>query len=164
MSILRRLQKYPRILETAYRMTVVLIRRLEPILRKIGLERLLGLFFIGEKMTKGAIFDCQMCGQCILHDTGMTCPMTCPKNMRNGPCGGVRMNGKCEIIPEMDCIWVKAWERAESMNFYGDKIQIIQAPLDKRLQDTSSWLNMLDQRDIQKPINWISLNDIPTTD
>ena len=36
-----------------------------------------------EEVGKGAVFDCQMCGQCILHSTGMTCPMTCPKNLRN---------------------------------------------------------------------------------
>nr|WP_245947992.1 methylenetetrahydrofolate reductase C-terminal domain-containing protein [Halomonas montanilacus] len=29
-----------------------------------------------------------MCGQCILSSTGMSCPMNCPKSLRNGPCGG----------------------------------------------------------------------------
>ena len=53
-----------------------------------------------------------MCGQCVLHDTGMTCPMTCPKTLRNGPCGGVREDGHCEVKPEMRCVWVKADERA----------------------------------------------------
>ena len=38
-----------------------------------------------------------MCGQCVLHSTGMTCPMTCPKTLRNGPCGGVREDGDCEV-------------------------------------------------------------------
>ncbi len=49
-----------------------------------------------EKISKEAIFDCRMCGQCILHSTGLACPMRCPKNLRNGPCGGVRANGNCE--------------------------------------------------------------------
>ena len=26
--------------------------------------------------------------------------MNCPKTLRNGPCGGVRQNGGCEIKPE----------------------------------------------------------------
>ena len=41
------------------------------------------------------------------------CPMTCPKNMRNGPCGGT-FNGQCEVIPEQACIWVEVYERAKS--------------------------------------------------
>jgi hypothetical protein len=36
----------------------------------------------------------------------MSCPMNCPKSIRNGPCGGVRLNGHCEIKPEMRCVWV----------------------------------------------------------
>ena len=43
----------------------------------------------------------------------MSCPMNCPKNLRNGPCGGVRENGHCEVKPEMKCVWVQAWEGAE---------------------------------------------------
>jgi hypothetical protein len=74
------------------------------------------------------------------------------------------MDGKCEIKPEMDCVWVKAWERSASMSIYGEKIQAIQPPLDRRLQDSSAWLNMLDHPDSIKPANWISLNDIPTMD
>jgi len=31
-----------------------------------------------EATTKKMVFGCKMCGQCILHETGMTCPMGCP--------------------------------------------------------------------------------------
>ncbi|MGA1216231.1 MAG: methylenetetrahydrofolate reductase C-terminal domain-containing protein, partial [Candidatus Nanopelagicales bacterium] len=40
-----------------------------------------------EHAVKKPVWDCRMCGQCVLHSTGMTCPMTCPKTLRNGPCG-----------------------------------------------------------------------------
>src|SRR5256885_1250612 len=40
-----------------------------------------------EHAVKGRVFGCQMCGQGVLHSTGLTCPMTCPKTLRNGPCG-----------------------------------------------------------------------------
>ena len=34
-----------------------------------------------EHAVKSPIWGCQMCGQCVLHDTGLTCPMTCPKTL-----------------------------------------------------------------------------------
>ena len=64
-----------------------------------------------EYTIKHLLFNCQECGQCVLHYTGMTCPMNCPKQIRNGPCGGVRLNGKCEVYPERDCVGSRAWER-----------------------------------------------------
>ncbi|MEP7356548.1 MAG: methylenetetrahydrofolate reductase C-terminal domain-containing protein, partial [Anaerolineales bacterium] len=84
---------------------------------------------------------CRMCGQCVLHSTGMTCPMTCPKNLRNGPCGGVRANGHCEVKPEMACVWVQAWERAQAMPDYGRDILHIVAPLNRQLEGSSAWIN-----------------------
>src|SRR5438046_1209477 len=48
-----------------------------------------------EETTKGALFDCHMCGQCILQQTALICPMRCPKGMRNGPCGGPSLEGQC---------------------------------------------------------------------
>jgi len=65
-----------------------------------------------ERGLKGFLFDCQMCGSCQLSKTGMSCPMNCPKTLRNGPCGGVRPDGNCEVKPDMKCVWVLAWELA----------------------------------------------------
>ena len=111
------------------------------------------LFVKAEELSKGLIFDCQMCGQCVLHSTGMTCPMTCPKNLRNGPCGGVRSNGHCEIVPEMPCIWVQAWERTKSMPVYGQEIFKILPPLNRQLKDTSSWINDFNEK-AKPPAGW----------
>ena len=71
----------------------------------------------------------------------MTCPMTCPKNMRNGPCGGVRLNGNCEILPDMQCVWVQAWERSKLLPVYGSQILHVLPPLDRRLEGSSAWIN-----------------------
>ena len=46
------------------------------------------------------------------------CPMTCPKNLRNGPCGGT-LNGQCEVIPEQACIWVEVYKRAQAAESRG---------------------------------------------
>ena len=46
---------------------------------------------------KEPVFGCKACGNCVLGLTEYVCPMTCPKNLRNGPCGGT-LNGQCEVI------------------------------------------------------------------
>lgn len=98
-----------------------------------------------EDSVKGAVWDCRMCGQCVLHATGWTCPMTCPKTLRNGPCGGVREDGHCEVKPEMRCVWVQAWEGSRRMA-EGDRITELQPPVDHRRQGSSSWLRIVRER------------------
>ena len=97
-----------------------------------------------EKRVKGFMFDCRMCGQCVLSSTGMSCPMNCPKQLRNGPCGGVRANGNCEVEPDMPCVWVKAWEGSRNM-VNGDAILNVQKPVDQSLRETSAWLRVTAQ-------------------
>lgn len=79
-----------------------------PLARLLGAERLAALLRPVERRAKGLLFDCRMCGQCVLSATGMACPMNCPKEMRNGPCGGVRADGRCEVKAEMPCVWMEA--------------------------------------------------------
>lgn len=115
---------------------------LHPLWNRLGYEKIEGPFQSFEKATKGFLFDCQMCGQCALSSTGMSCPMNCPKTLRNGPCGGVRPNGHCEVKPEMKCVWVQGWAGAERM---GDlaKIQEVQLQVDNKLKGRSSWLRVV---------------------
>jgi hypothetical protein len=47
------------------------------------------LFTSAERQTKQKMFGCRMCGQCALPVTGYVCPMGCPKELRNGPCGNL---------------------------------------------------------------------------
>ncbi|HZO49849.1 MAG TPA: methylenetetrahydrofolate reductase C-terminal domain-containing protein [Gaiellaceae bacterium] len=107
-----------------------------------------------EHAVKGPIWGCRMCGQCVLHSTGLTCPMTCPKTLRNGPCGGVRPDGRCEVKPEMRCVWLKAYERAEKLPLWRGEIDHLRPPVDNRLQGTSSWRNFLTKRDRVVPAGW----------
>ena len=89
---------------------------LNPVWTFVGLKRADRMFAFVERNIKGLLFDCQMCGYCVLDKTGMSCPMNCPKQIRNGPCGGVRDNGHCEIKPEMRCVWIEAWRGAKSLD------------------------------------------------
>src|SRR5690242_16486686 len=118
---------------------------LHPLWSRIGYDRLEKPFQVLEKGTKGFLFDCQMCGQCALSSTGMSCPMNCPKTLRNGPCGGVRPNGNCEVKPEMKCVWVQAWEGAGRMGTQ-DAILAVQQPVDNRLKGHSSWLRVVREK------------------
>lgn len=148
------LKDHPRLLEAAYELSKRAIVRLYPLLRRAAPALAARLMVRGEEVTKGYLFTCQMCGQCILHSTGMTCPMTCPKNLRNGPCGGVRPDGHCEVFPTLPCVWVQAWERSQRMLIHGDEILLLQPPVNRALQGTSSWVNLVEGVDVQTPPGW----------
>jgi len=89
--------------------------------------------------------------------------MECPKNLRNGPCGGVRPNGHCEVKPEMRCVWVVAYENSQQMPIYGHELHEIQPPVNRRLEDTSAWVNMLTGVDKRVPAGWVSIESIEVT-
>jgi Methylene-tetrahydrofolate reductase C terminal len=148
------LKDRPRLLTDLYRLSKLLLQRLYPVMKKISPRATQRLMVWSEARAKGHIFNCQMCGQCILHSTGMSCPMTCPKNLRNGPCGGVRADGHCEVIPELPCVWVQAWERSRNMTIYADDILLIQPPVNRSLQGTSAWINLFEGTDQVHPTGW----------
>ncbi len=112
-----------------------------------------------EKKAKEVIWDCRMCGQCILHSTGMSCPMRCPKNLRNGPCGGVLIDGRCEVQPDLPCVWVQAWKGSRVLPFWRDHMEHLNKPVDWRLQETGSWENLFTRRDRHAPAAWKSYEE-----
>ncbi len=130
-----------RLLEWFYDTFAEVLLTLHPVWNFLGYQRIERPVVAIEKLTKGFLFDCRMCGQCALSDTGMSCPMNCPKSLRNGPCGGVRANGNCEVEPDMPCVWVEAWRGAERMRA-NTKILTVQKPVDQSLRGTSSWLRV----------------------
>jgi len=104
------------------------------------------IFAATEKAVKNEIFGCRMCGQCTLPVTGYACPMTCPKQLRNGPCGGVGSDGSCEVYPDLRCVWLVACERAEGSGRIAD-LHLLQRPIDHRGWGQSSWVNYWAGRD-----------------
>lgn len=109
-------------------------------------KRAYRLFTTIEMKTKERTFGCRMCGQCALPMTGYACPMTCPKQLRNGPCGGVGADGGCEVYPELRCVWVQGYERAASVGRTAD-FAMLQRPVDHRHFGESSWVNFWSGRD-----------------
>ncbi|MGV8936959.1 MAG: methylenetetrahydrofolate reductase C-terminal domain-containing protein [Allorhizobium sp.] len=133
--------RHARLLEWFYAHFAHGFLALHPLWRALGYQRVEPPVTFVERQVKGLLFDCRMCGQCVLSSTGMSCPMNCPKQLRNGPCGGVRANGNCEVEPDMPCVWVKAWEGSRIM-VGGDRILDVQKPVNQSLRETSSWLRV----------------------
>ena len=100
-----------------------------------------------EHIIKVALFDCMNCGDCSLFDVAFLCPMSqCPKNQRNGPCGG-SYEGFCEVHPDRKCVWVKAYERLRGHKEEDSIGEYIVPPCNWELTHTSSWLNFYQGRD-----------------
>ena len=149
------------LLERCYQLLESALVCLHPVLRKIGYQRLEWPTAKVEQLVKGVVFDCQMCGQCVLSSTGMACPMNCPKQLRNGPCGGVRADGNCEVKPQMRCVWVEAFEGSQRMRS-GMSIQLVQFPLDRRLEGRSSWLRAVQLRAAELNAEKVNSNEKKT--
>jgi len=148
--------KQSRLMEALYSMLEKTLVVCAPALEKIGYARLEKPVAFVEKSVKGFLFDCQMCGQCALSSTGMSCPMNCPKTIRNGPCGGVRADGNCEVKPDMRCVWVEAYAGSQNMKA-GDKIHVVQFAVDHQLKGSSSWLREV--RNIREQSTDTSVSD-----
>jgi hypothetical protein len=135
--------RHARGLNAFYRGFERVLVRMAALLRVIGHERLEPPVAAVEKRVKGFLFDCKMCGQCVLSSTGMSCPMNCPKNLRNGPCGGVRDDGGCEVKPDMRCVWVEAFRGSERIPGGVAAMREVQFAVDQRAQGRSSWLRVV---------------------
>jgi hypothetical protein len=93
---------------------------------------------------KRPVFGCEACGNCVLGHMEYVCPQTCPKQMRNGPCGGT-LHGRCEVV-DQECIWVSVYQRADAAERVDGLKTFIPAP-DRQLVGTSSWINFYVSRD-----------------
>ncbi|MEA2014205.1 MAG: methylenetetrahydrofolate reductase C-terminal domain-containing protein [Thermodesulfobacteriota bacterium] len=106
------------------------------------------LFHKMEHLAKVLLFDCRDCGDCALTDVAYICPMSrCPKQQRNGPCGG-SYNGWCEVYPEKRlCVYVKAYAM---LKHYDEETKLddgIIPPCNWDFYQTSSWINFYLGRD-----------------
>jgi len=119
-----------------YNLFIATLRKVRFVVRYIPITPI-------EKIVKETLFDCKMCGNCILSSTGMSCPMNCPKDIRNGPCGGVREDGGCEVIHDMPCVWVLAYKGNINMNNYENNFQ---SPLEHTEIGSSSWLKEIEKQ------------------
>ena len=59
-----------------------------------------------ERLLKHLLASCRSCGKCRLEEHSFICPENCPKRLSDGPCGGVRADGGCEVDGD-ECIHVR---------------------------------------------------------
>jgi len=97
-----------------------------------------------ELAVKRPVFGCQACGNCVLGHLEYVCPETCPKHLRNGPCGGTYF-GRCEVA-DQPCVWVEVDARARAAGRPEGLLALVPPP-DRTLRGTSSWINYLLDRD-----------------
>jgi hypothetical protein len=133
--------RHARLLDRIYGAFENVLFALDPVFSLIGYERIERPVAAVERLVKGFLFDCRMCGQCTLSKTGMSCPMNCPKSIRNGPCGGVRADGNCEVLPAMRCVWIDAHDGNRRIEKH-ERQTMANAALDNRLWGSSSWLRV----------------------
>lgn len=88
-----------------------------------------------EYSVKGPLFGCRMCGNCLLQETALICPMECPKGLRNGPCGGSTSEA-CYVDPSRPCIWF--YERSFEWGREDLLLEVL-PPLDWEQVGKNSW-------------------------
>ena len=98
-----------------------------------------------EDIVKVPLFGCRHCGECLLSSTGFVCSQNCPKRLRNGPCGGTRDDGSCEVYPDRTCVWFKIHRRAALLHRLS-LLYRINGIHDWALEGTSAWLNVFRKR------------------
>ena len=101
-----------------------------------------------EHLAKVLLYGCRDCGDCALIDVGYVCPMSrCPKNQRNGACGG-SYQGWCEVYPgKKRCVYVTAYARLKHYREQESLDAQAVAPCNWDFNQTSSWINYYLGRD-----------------
>ncbi|MCR4435212.1 MAG: methylenetetrahydrofolate reductase C-terminal domain-containing protein [Clostridiales bacterium] len=102
-----------------------------------------------EHMLKFFGNGCRFCGDCAMVERGYVCPMSkCPKQQRNGPCGG-SYNGWCEVYPnKQKCAYVLAYDRLKDCVKDADKLRRDYIPpVDGSLYKTAAWINYFTGKD-----------------
>ncbi|TSA11919.1 MAG: hypothetical protein D4R74_12345 [Betaproteobacteria bacterium] len=139
------------LMERMYRLLSSVLAMCAPLFRTLGFARIETALLPLERNFKGLMFDCRMCGHCLLSVNGMACPMNCPKSVRNGPCGGVRPDGGCEVDPQMQCVWVEGWRGTTRMTA-GALTMLPNPPANARHAGSSSWMRLARGEHVPPPL------------
>ncbi len=118
------------------------------------------LVISGERLIKGMLFNCSMCGNCLLQETAYICPLLCPKGLRNGPCGS-GSHDQCCVDPSRPCVWHLIYERAKALGSQ-ERLLEVQAPLDWTRVGHETWGTVISEareRGLLSPIKILQRSD-----
>jgi len=102
---------------------------------------------VSERVIKTIMYGCRDCGDCTLPEREYLCVMDdCAKGLRNGPCGG-SIYDKCEVIPSMDCLFVKEYKLRKTQDTREGMMKQPVIVGNPRLDGTSGWANYFMGRD-----------------
>jgi hypothetical protein len=119
-----------------------------------SLERKISRFLLFfEDLVKVPLFRCQHCGECILSSTAFVCSQNCPKRLRNGPCGGTREDGSCEVFPDRKCVWFTIHARSKLLHRMS-LLYRVNTIHNWNLEKTAAWLNVFKGR-TKKPVLFV---------
>lgn len=105
-----------------------------------------GLLLEPSTWFRKATLGCVSCGDCLQdHLSYAGCSMRwCYKELRNGPCGGSRVDGSCEARPELPCIWNLIYSASLAMGEDPAKFaHTLVPPRDWQLNHTNALVNRL---------------------
>ena len=91
-----------------------------------------------------ATLGCASCGDCLQdHLNYAGCSMArCYKELRNGPCGGSRVDGNCEADAQVSCIWNRIYAGTVAMGDDPNKFaRVLIPPRDWNLDRTNALAN-----------------------
>lgn len=137
-----------------------------PVLNDSGEHHLLSRLLAPSILFRKAAFGCVSCGDCIqdyLNYAG--CSMRwCYKELRNGPCGGSRVDGACEARPDLPCVWNRIYSATLAVSDDPKKFaRTIIPPRDWNLDGTNALVNRFARLDnFGKRIN-LTVNQGDTT-
>jgi methylenetetrahydrofolate reductase (NADPH) len=96
-----------------------------------------------EKLVKGPLWGCRMCGNCVLQETAFICAMECPKGIRNGPCGG-STSEHCYVDETRPCMWYRIYDRAFKLDRQEMLLEVL-PPLDWDKVGGETWGDVISQ-------------------
>jgi methylenetetrahydrofolate reductase (NADPH) len=97
-----------------------------------------------------ATLGCMSCGDCIQdHLQYAGCSMRwCYKELRNGPCGGSRLDGMCEARADQPCIWNRVYVGALALGQDPRAFaRVLIPPRDWNLDRSNALVNRFEHRD-----------------
>ncbi len=100
------------------------------------------LFRMSETLAKGALFECQLCGDCYLPEDQFVCTQSqCEKRLPNVPCGDSTLDGLCGNNEDRPCAAEVIYARAKARGEVDDLRKEIHAPRLNELRGSPSILN-----------------------